>query len=193
MKNTLSKWFKIGGLAAALLLGAGVSYYTFFAPKHAVDAQLLEGMVPFDYERDAETIIKWFHRDWYWLISTEGYSIEFTLKNKAPKQDIRTAGKLNMWVLRDENDKLQGFTAYYMKTPTEGFLLFVLVNHEARGKRLGGKLTNFSLSKLWELGAQRVKLVTKTSNFRAHRLYTRLGFKESLRWNGFVYFEIKRP
>jgi len=89
----------------------------------------------FDYARDAQEILKIFERDKYWLLSSDDYSPEFMLKNKAPNQyDLRYFGQLHIKVLW-EHDKFIGFTAYYMKAPALGFILFMAVNPEFRGKR----------------------------------------------------------
>ena len=98
-------------------------------------------------------------------------------------------GRLRIKVLR-EHDAFVGFTAYYMKTSDLGLLLFLAVNPEFRGKGYGDMLTRYALNDLIRVGAKRIRLVTRTCNIPAQKLYKRVGFKETSRDDeGFVYFE----
>ena len=112
------------------------------------------------------------------------------LKYRAPSQDLKYIGRLNIKVLR-EKEKFVGFTAYYMKEPGFGFLLFLAVNPEFRGKEKGyaEKLLKYALGKLKEVGAHYVQLCTRIDNERAQRLYRRVGFYEISKDDGFVYFQ----
>lgn len=191
MNQNLSKWLK--GLAVALVLsiGAGAGYYYFFSAS-AKQAQEFQHIVPFDYDRDADTIKKWFDEDWFWLIASDEYDVDGMLKYRMWGQDQRTAGQLHIYVLR-ENEQLQGFAAYYVESPGKGRILFILVNPESRGKRVGEKLVNFCTKQLWDLGVQQILIFTRTSNHRAQRLYLRCGYKELTRWDSYMYFIMKRP
>jgi len=69
-------------------------------------------------------------------------------------------------------------------------LLFLAVGQEFRGKGFGEQLVRYVLKEFSNMGASRVRLVTRTTNFPAHRLYNRIGFHEvERREDGFVYFE----
>lgn len=183
-------WFK--RIAIVLILGAGVGAGYYFFTAHVRQSQEFKNIEPFVYERDAEIIKEWFHKDWYWLITSGEYDVDFMLKNRASQQNMRTAGILHLYVLREEGE-LMGFCAYYMETAAKGRILFILVNEKARGKRIGEKLVRFSTQKLWDLGAHNILIFTRTSNHRAQRLYLRCGYKELTRWDGFMYFIMKRP
>ncbi len=147
----------------------------------------------FNYDRDRQPILDIFNQNWYWLISSDDYSPEFMMKYHAPNHyDPAYVGKLQIKVLREKiqnEDTFIGFVAYYLKKPTEGQLLFLAVRPEFRGKRYGEQLINYALADLKKRGAKVVKLVTRTTNENAQKLYTRVGFKETSREDGYVYFE----
>lgn len=133
----------------------------------------------FNYDRDAKEILKIFDRDRYWLTTSSDYSPEFMLKTRSPNPyDIRYYGQLHIRVLW-EKGSFVGFTAYYMKTPTLGFILFMDVNPEFRGKRYGEILMRHDFAALKRMGATRVELFTRTNNERALKLYKRVGMVET--------------
>jgi len=133
----------------------------------------------FNYDRDAKEITKIFDRDRYWLTTSPDYSPEFMLKTQSPNPyDIRYFGQLQIRVLW-EKGSFVGFTAYYMKTPTLGFILFMDVNPEFRGKRYGEILMHYDFADLKRRGATRVELFTRTNNERALKLYKRVGMVET--------------
>jgi len=140
-----------------------------------------------NYDRDAKEILKIFDRDRYWLLSSADYSPEFMLKTKSPNAyDLRYYGQLNLRVLW-EKGFFVGFTAYYMKTSTLGFILFMAVNPEFRGKGYGEMLINYDFADLKRMGATRAELTTRTDNERALKLYKRVGMVETSFVDGFVY------
>lgn len=146
----------------------------------------------YNAQTDRQEIVDLFEQDRYWLTSNPDSDVGVMLDTKSPNKQLRYRGALNIDVLRKNNNFI-GFTAYYKKTETDGFLLFVAVKKEFKGKRYGAKLVNHAVEQLFKLGAQKVKLVTRTNNLRAINLYTRLGFTETLRDDeGYVFFEKKR-
>lgn len=168
------------GIATAIL-SFGILYYVSVPSGPIYD---------FDPARDTQEILKIFEDDWYWLIESKDYSPEFTLKNRAPSKDPLYIGSLHIKVLR-EQDKLVGFTAYYMKKKRLCQLLFLAVGSTFRGKGYGEQLVRYVLKDAVNLGADRVRLVTRTANFPAQRLYNRIGFTQvgAREDNEFVYFE----
>ena len=129
-----------------------------------------------------------FKRDWHWLVASETYSPEFMLKYRAPTQQLESIGRLKIRVLRNRNNFI-GFVAYYMKSPIQGFVLFLDVNPEFRGRGYSDKLLQYALKELLHMGAYSARLVTRTTNYSAQKLYKRNGFSEVERENGFIYFE----
>ncbi len=136
-------------------------------------------VVDFNYERDRSALEEIFARDWDWLVpvSPDQYSLDLVLKYRAPRQDPLYAGSLTFKVMYDR-DHLIGFVGYYMKSGEEGFLNFLDVNPEYRGKGFAEKLARYAIDEMIERGARRITLVTYPHNERALKLYHRLGFKE---------------
>jgi ribosomal protein S18 acetylase RimI-like enzyme len=170
-------------IAAAMVctIGGGIWYYTSVYERGPV--------YDFNEKRDTQAILDIFKSDWYWLISSDDYSPEFMLKNRAPNnREPEYIGKLRIKVLR-ENDQFVGFAAYYMKSKYVGYLLFIAIKTELRGKRYGETLIRYVLNDLQHMGAQKIQLVTRTNNLRGQGLYNRVGFVEVGRDDEFVYFE----
>lgn len=160
-----------------LLLAAGILASSLGSC--ALNSWMSPSVIDFDYKRDHAAIEEIFQRDWDWLvpISPDRYSLDLVLKYRAPRQDPLYAGRLTLKVMHDKN-QLIGFVGYYMKNTQEGFLNFLDVNPEYRGKGYAEKLARYAIDDMIQKGAQRVTLVTYPHNVRALKLYHRLGFKE---------------
>lgn len=148
----------------------------------------------FNYDRDREGISNIFKDNWRWLIADgDTYDPEFMMKHHAPNNyDPYYVNKLKIKVLRerfDGKDTFIGFTTYYMLNPTLGRIQFVAIRSEFRGKRYGEQLTKFALDDLKNMGAKKVKILTRTDNTAALKLYTRVGFKEINRDDKYVNLE----
>lgn len=174
-------WPKIMAIVALIgLIGVG-SWYLY------QQSQPAEQILDFDDARDTQDIVNIFNRDMYWLTASEDFSPEFMLKYRAPTQDVRYLGRLHIKVLCNK-EGLIGFVAYYMKSATEGFLLFLAVNPPFRGKGYAERLLNYAFNELKGMGASIVRILTRTDNIPAQKLYTRINFTETSRDDGFVYF-----
>lgn len=148
----------------------------------------------FTVDRDREGILDIFKNNWYWLIADgDTYDPEFMMKYHAPNSyDPYYVGKLKIKVIRDTcdgKDTFIGFTTYYMLSPGLGRIQFVAVRPEFRGKRYGEKLTEYALNDLKKMGAKKVKILTRTDNTAALKLYNRVGFKETGRDDKYVNLE----
>lgn len=141
----------------------------------------------FNAARDTQEILNLFESDRYWLVSSPDYSPSYMLQNRAPSKDSRYLGKLQLKVLRESNQFI-GFTAYYLKNPYEGSVLFVAVKPGLRGKRYGEKLLTFAINDLTKKGAKIIKLVTRPTNKSAQALYKRVGFFETASDEDYVFF-----
>jgi len=169
-----------GCALVVVLFGAG---YWWYRADHGP-------ILDFSYSRDAQEVMKIFERDHYWLLANDEYYPDVWLKYRSPSQeDSRYFGQLQIKVLR-ENDLFVGFTAYYLKYPTLGFILFVAVNPEFRGKHYGEQLVHYAIKDMKSKGVKQIQLVTRVSNERAQKLYKRIGFYESSRSDGYVHFTI---
>ncbi len=136
------------------------------------------GIVDFDIKRDGEAMMAIFDRDWDWLIpgGRDTFSPELMMAYRAPMQNPMYAGRLKIKVMRDGNSFI-GFVAWYMKDQKTGFLNFVDVNPEYRGKGHAEKLLRYAMDEMIKEGAKKLTMVTWPHNFRARKLYERLGWK----------------
>ena len=170
-------------IALILLLSiAGVGTTLYYRQSHEVGP-----IYVFNEDRDTQSILDIFKSDWYWLVASSDYSPRYMLTYRAPNQNPLDRGKLIIKVLREQEEFI-GFTAYYKKSPTVWQLLFVAVKDAMRGKRYGETLVRYALEDMRSKGACRVELVTRTTNLSAQKLYLRMGFKETEREEGYVYF-----
>lgn len=161
-------------------LGRQLWYYAYLPPS---------AITEFNYERDSQAILELFNQDWYWLVANkrDDYSPDFMLKHRASKQNMMHAGSMNIYVIR-ENNEFVGFTAYYMKAPSIGYLNFVAIKPELRGKGYAKQLVQYSVDDLLEKGAKRIDLITRPSNTAARKLYESMGFVQTNIDDTFVYF-----
>lgn len=177
----IKKWaIGIGSILVLIVLGFGIYMY-----------RSQQGPIyDFDDARDTQDILKIFDRDRYWLLSSEDYSPEFMLKKRSPSQEMQYMGRLKIKVYREQN-QLVGFTAYYMKTPELGCLLFLAINPEFRGKEkgYGEKLMRYALDQMKKMGATHVQLYVRIDNERAQKLYKRIGYYETSRTAAGLYLQ----
>ena len=140
----------------------------------------------FDDARDTQSILKLFKKDYYWLVEGE-YNPAAMLKYRAPSGNPLKKGQMHIKVLRD-NNQFVGFIAYYKKSTSEWRLNFVALDDTFRGKGFAQQLMRYALCDMERMGAKRIELVTRTSNTAAQKLYNRVGFVETYRDEGYVYF-----
>ena len=135
-------------------------------------------IVEFDMKRDGKAIMAIFDRDWDWLIPGDrnSFSPEFMMTYRAPQQNPLYAGRLKIKVMRD-GDKLIGFVAWYMKDALNGFLNFVDINPEYRGKGYAAQLVQYAMDAMIKYGADKLTMVTWPHNTRARAVYERLGWQ----------------
>ena len=171
----------VGALSALLLstFAAGIWWYS-----HA------DGIYPYCSDRDRETVISLFDKNWYWLVS-EGsisFSPEYMLDNRASSRSPEHVGNLNLFVYRAENNTA-GFLAYYRKSALRGFILFLVVDDAYRGRGYARQLLEYALNDLKNQGVAQIELVTRLSNEKARGLYLGAGFHEIWRDEGYVRYE----
>lgn len=182
-KSFRKNYFKYTIIGLLCAIGLSFAFHHYVAAQHP-------NIYEFNAARDTQPILNLFEKNWHWLVSSDDYSPEFTLKYLAPSRDPRYVGKLHINVLRQHN-QLMGFVAYYMKSADLGFLLFLAVDHQFRKNQYGETLLRYGLDQLAQMGAKRIQLVTRLTNTPARRLYERVGFYEISRNQpeGFIYFE----
>lgn len=189
-------------LVTSLALGAGIAHH-YHAKKGAVATSSMPttgaSISPYDDARDKEAVAKLFKDDWYWL-SVNDYSAEdvaYMLDTRSPNYwEPQYTGKMQIAVLRDADNAFIGFITYYMYEKTGPFLtgkiLFLAINPDFRGKHYGELLLKYAIKELFAQGAQIVRLVTRTTNIKAQKLYMRAGMTNIGEENGFVHFVVTR-
>lgn len=184
--------YVIASVLASVFFGAGLYYYAVVA-RHVVPSSEL---VDFDYDRDFSDVMSIFDRNWYWLMPypQEEYDPSY-LPNvfswRAPQANPLKKGSLIIKVIR-KDDKVVAFTAYHMKTKTSGFLLFVAVDNDYRGKKYGEAVVTHAIKAMTDLGAKQIQLNTRIDNIPAQTLYKKMGFTETVRQGAFVYYTYKK-
>jgi ribosomal protein S18 acetylase RimI-like enzyme len=173
IKIERSFWIK-GFIIILSCFGIGGS--AFFVYKF----QNIAPIYPYERVRDHDALIALFEQNRFWLTAYPDTSPEYMLKYMTPPSDPRYFGKLHIDVLRAE-EKLSGFTAYYMEYMTIGRILFLCIDSTVRNKGYGKQLMRYALDKLKNLGAKKVILTTRTFNYPAQKVYKGLGFVETSR------------
>lgn len=137
-------------------------------------------VIEFDIARDGKDIMAIYDRDWDWLIpgGRDSFSPELMMAYRAPMQNPLYAGRLKIKVMRDDNNALIGFVAWYMKSADVGFLNFLDVNPEYRGKGYAEILLRHGMDQMIKSGAKKLEMVTYTHNARARKFYNRMGWRE---------------
>ncbi len=182
MKHLSKKRISIvlGVLVVGALAGTSVWYYWQHTPH----------LYEFELVRDKKDILDVFDRDWYWLIpgDRDSFSPELMMQYKAPQQNIMWAGRLSIKVLRKE-DQFIGFVAYFMKTTEHGFLNFVDVHPDFRGKAYAHQMAQAAVNDMIARGAKKLTGITRPSNVRSRAMFKRLGFTEVREDETFVFME----
>ncbi|OQA35947.1 MAG: TDP-fucosamine acetyltransferase [Candidatus Dependentiae bacterium ADurb.Bin331] len=166
-----------------LICSAGTVGYFYYVQR----PQILE----FDEQRDTPFILDIFNNDWYWLVSE--YSTEFSpqymLHYRASSKAPENIGNLTIKTMYIKNEPV-GFVAYYKKNFYEGYILFLALLKKFRSKGYAYQLLSQAIEDLKSRFVTKIRLVTRTINTPAIKLYTRAGFKETSRDDdGFVYFQ----
>lgn len=171
-------------LLAVVVTAIGVSTWYY-------RAHFGEGVYEYSSSIDRGFILNLFKEDWYWLISdySKDYSPERTLDLRAPSKSEEYAGKLIIKTYRIAN-KPAAFAAYFTKELFEGEILFLAVGKKYRKKGIARKLMLYTLKDLKRRGVHMVRLLTRTDNVNARKLYESLGFERF--WTDGAYVRYKK-
>lgn len=150
--------------------------------------QMQNSIYVFDEQRDYNDLKSVIEENWYWLLPSDDYDIDYMIKNRAPK-DPRFFGKLKFGVMR-KNDQFIGFVGYFKENFYVGRILFLAVGKDFRGHGYAQKLLHYGIEQLKKEGALRVILLTRTDNMPAQKLYKKVGFKETDRDDQYVNYEL---
>jgi len=179
MRIRLSK--KVAAIAFAVAIACG---YFIFAPGST-------RIYDFDYRRDMEDVAALFERNRYWLTSVPDSSIYYSMRNRSPHPDPMYWGQLITNVMRDIENNFIGFVSYYMETRVEGKVLFLTINEPFRGRGYSDILLRYAVQALRARGASAVTLVTRVNNFRAQKIYYRMGFQNTGNDAEFTHFRYR--
>jgi len=80
-------------------------------------------------------------------------------------------------IIYKENNNILGFTTLEQKTNNLLDIGLVAVNENARGKRIGSRLIEYSANHGLKKGFNRIQVVTQQNNLPAVKLYEKCGFK----------------
>lgn len=175
IKRTVKILVMMAGLAAGSYYGYQ-AIQNYYAQRGSIRS--------YATSQDEAFIKNEFKENWYTLIATPKYDIDFMLQKKAPNdREPQFFGKMAIKMLYEENRPI-GFITYFMQTSYQGDILFLVIDKNHRGKRYGEKLLNYAFNELRKQGAKTVKIFTRTENTSAQKLYTRIGFVETHRYTG---------
>ena len=149
-----------------------------------------EGVYDYDPTLDRAFIINLFKNDMYWLISdysAKDYSVERMLDYKASSRE--TSGDLILKTYRVKGQPV-GFTAYYIQELFIGRILFVSVDKAFRSKGYARKMVNYVIADLKKRGVRIIRMITRTDNIPAQKLYKSIGFKEF--WTDGAYMMLEK-
>jgi len=168
---------RIGKIMVMVVALAVSSYYGYKAYQNY--ASETGEIRTYKTKQDEQFIKQQFADNWYTLIPTPSYDVDFMLEKKAPnKREPQYFGKVSIKMLYHD-DRPIGFITYYMETSYQGHIHFLVIDPAFRGKHLGEKLLNYAFGELKKQGARTVTVFTRTENTSAQRLYTRTGFVEN--------------
>ena len=175
----------------ALFIIGGLGFWIYQSSFYTTQFKELHGIIDFAYERDRDFILDIFDKNWYWLIddaSSPNFSAEYMMRYLTTNSNPATAGRLTMKVLYEHNEPA-GFNAYYLQHFYLGRIRFVAVREKFRSKGYGKKLVEYALNDLQSRGAAKVRLVTRTTNIPAQKVYKASSMHVSEEEGGFVWFE----
>lgn len=140
-----------------------------------------------DYqEKDHAFVKQLFLDDWYILLSSPTYDVDYMLTTHSPNDhEMLYKGMMPTKVLFVNGNPV-GFCSYFMRSEYLGHILFIIVAKESRGHGYSKQLVRYCEQELKKMGARVIKIDTREENLIAQKLYTSLGYIEKKRDHGFV-------
>lgn len=172
--------------ALLVCLGLGLSFFWMQYSVKPIQA--------FIYERDAQFVKDIFVKDWYWLVADESdllhEDVEQLLQHGyIEKRGGRSQDPAFIKMIVDDN-KPQAFIVYYKQRAHRGYIQFLGVSPDARGKGYGKKLIKYALSDLFSKDCDYVYLTARLSNTKARSIYESVGFKEKYRDEKYIEYNL---
>jgi ribosomal protein S18 acetylase RimI-like enzyme len=181
MNKSIKRIALISVLCAGMV--SGVWYYA---------SHMRTPVSDFEFTRDIDHVLTMFKDDWYWLDASrdqfEKDYVVYKFKNRAQQLNPLYNGSMRIKVIREDN-QLAGFITYHKEGADGGRILYLDVKPAMRGKRYGEILMRYAMDDLIRMDAKKIRLVTRTDNLAAQKLYNRVGFVETSSSDGFVNFE----
>lgn len=162
--SLFKKFLIVGITSGAILTGVLVYQKTSHGP-----------IQDYDPARDREFILNVFKNNYYWLVNDPEFSPEYMLDNKASSKKPKDKGNLTIKTYVVDG-KPVAFTAYYPKKLYEGFVLFLAVDAPHRGRGYARQLLAYDIDQLKKQGSAIIRLITRTDNTPARKLYDGMGF-----------------
>jgi ribosomal protein S18 acetylase RimI-like enzyme len=152
--------------------------------------QAKESLYDYDPSLDRAFVIDLFKKDWYWLISdysAKDYSVEYMLDHRASSKEHE--GNLILKTYRLEGKPI-GFVAYYLEELFTARLLFLSVDKAQRSKGYARKILRLAMDDLKKRGVRIIRMITRTDNIHAQKLYKSEGFKQF--WTDGAYMQLEK-
>ena len=89
------------------------------------------------------------------------------------RSDDEVATNIRSYVLAYKDNKLIGYGALHIHSPTLSEVRSLIVSEDARGMGVGKKIVNFCINEAKELGVKEILALTYIADF-----FKKLGFKE---------------
>lgn len=175
------------GLVSICLIAICLIFYWY---RSATD-----GIYDYKAKRDRQVILDIFDKDWYWLVAGDrnSFSPEHMIDTNSPNRynaDLQGQEKIKVFLV---NGQPAGFISYYKKKAYQGQIHIIQVLPEYRGRGYAKLLMRSAINDLFSDPAiSLIKLVTRTNNPAAIKLYLGLGFTEEIRDEALVDFTLKR-
>lgn len=169
-------------LLLIILFGLMIPVAELAATQQKHNASIQTCICDFDPERDTQSIINIFNKNWSTLIACDDFSPSEWLLSYTNNSYSK------IYILR-ENDTVAGFIAYYMKTPKKGFIDALAIEQNFRNKGYGEMLVKYVIKTLEAEGINSIKLGTDINNIPAQNLYKKVGFRNTTNKQNVAFFK----
>lgn len=170
-------------LGLGLLVAAALSFAGWYTYRH------FYGISEYRYPADKQAVMKILQDNWYMMVSESSVNFsaeyEFTHKAESPESPD---GSMNIFVYR-MHGKPVAFSTYDRVEPGVVRIQFLGVDRDYRRHGYAQALLEFALEHALAHGYTKARIAVRENNIPASRLYSKLGFKEFTRDDGFIWLE----
>lgn len=170
-------------LGLGLLVAAALSFAGWYTYRH------FYGISEYRYPADKQAVMKILQDNWYMMVSESSvdFSAEYEFTHKSASTEYPD-GSLHIFVYR-KHGKPVAFSTYYRSEPGLALIQFLGVDRDYRRHGYAQTLLEYVLEHALAHGFTKARLAVRENNVPASRLYSKLGFKEFLRDDGFIWLE----